>query len=88
MQCNDRSNLYIMMDERQSIKDSLRCLRKYGSTSTNNHCKFPDEFIKHMVGDRDTLQGIALKYGVTVSILQLRWPQMMVMPERLERTTS
>lgn len=69
MQCNDRSKLYIMMDEKKSIKDSLRCLRKYGSTSNNNHCKFPNEFIKHMISDTDTLQGIALKYGVTVSFI-------------------
>lgn len=54
-----------MMDERQSIKDSLRCLRKYGSTSSNSCNKIPDEFIKHIVTDTDTLQGIALKYGVT-----------------------
>lgn len=54
------------MDERQSIKDSLRCLRKYGSTSSNNCNKFPDEFVKHIVTENDTLQGIALKYGVTV----------------------
>lgn len=64
---DDRSKLYIMMNERQSIKDSLKCLRKYGSTSNNNYSKIPDEFIKHIVTDSDTLQGVALKYGVSVS---------------------
>lgn len=69
MPYDDRSKLYIMMDERQSIKDSLKCLRKYGSTSNNNYSKLPDECIKHIVTDSDTLQGIALKYGVSVSKL-------------------
>lgn len=67
MQYDEPSKFDIMMDERQSIKDSLRCLRKYGSTSNNNFNKFPEEFIKHTVCNTDTLQGIALKYGVTVS---------------------
>lgn len=55
------------MDEKKSIRDSARTLKKYGSTS--NHLKRPEHFIKHSVSETDTLQGIALKYGVTVIII-------------------
>lgn len=55
------------MDEKKSIRDSARTLKKYGSTS--NHLKRQEHFVKHMVSETDTLQGIALKYGVTVNLL-------------------
>ncbi|XP_075222366.1 lysM peptidoglycan-binding domain-containing protein red [Lycorma delicatula] len=51
------------MDEKKSIRDSARTLKKYGSTS--NHLKRQEHFVKHIVTETDTLQGIALKYGVT-----------------------
>lgn len=53
--------------EKQSIKDSLKSLKKYGSTC--NHMKRPEHYITHAVQKTDTLQGIALKYNTTVSII-------------------
>lgn len=53
------------MDERVSIRDSAKSLKKYGSISKNNNFKKPETYIKHMISSTDTLQGIALKYGVT-----------------------
>lgn len=53
------------MDERVSIRDSAKSLKKYGSTSNNSSFKKPETYIKHMISSTDTLQGIALKYGVT-----------------------
>lgn len=50
-------------DERRSIRDSARSLKRYGSTS--NHQKRPEQLIKHVVCKTDTLQGLALRYGVT-----------------------
>ncbi|CAG9857418.1 unnamed protein product [Phyllotreta striolata] len=50
--------------ERLSIRDSAQSLKKYGSTS--RHVTKPDTFIKHYVDNADTLQGIALKYDVTI----------------------
>nr|BBE08146.1 LysM and putative peptidoglycan-binding domain-containing protein [Plautia stali] len=54
----------ISMEERIAIRDSARPLKKYGSTS-NYNCKRQDQYIKHQVKQSDTLQGLALKYGVT-----------------------
>ncbi|CAH2045130.1 unnamed protein product, partial [Iphiclides podalirius] len=53
-----------LFDERISIRDSARPLKKYGSTC--NHMKRDEEYIKHVMSKGDTLQGIALKYGVTM----------------------
>jgi LysM repeat protein len=53
-------------EEKRSIRDSAKSLKKYGSTC--NHFKRQDHFVKHVVVEGETLQGIALKYGVTVSI--------------------
>nr|CAD7451995.1 unnamed protein product [Timema tahoe] len=50
-------------EERKSIRDSAKSLKKYGSTC--NHFKRQDH-IKHFIMEGDTLQGIALKYGVTM----------------------
>ncbi|GAB0087641.1 uncharacterized protein DMENIID0001_019730 [Sergentomyia squamirostris] len=47
--------------EKQSIRDSARSLKKYGSTC--NHVRNTDVLIRHEVEKTDTLQGIALKYG-------------------------
>ncbi|KAI8424902.1 hypothetical protein MSG28_006822 [Choristoneura fumiferana] len=52
-----------LFDERVSIRESARPLKKYGSTC--NHMKRHEEYIKHVMAKGDTLQGIALKYGVT-----------------------
>ncbi|XP_060805367.1 lysM and putative peptidoglycan-binding domain-containing protein 2 [Amyelois transitella] len=53
-----------LFDERVSIRESARPLKKYGSTC--NHMKRNEEYIKHVMAKGDTLQGIALKYGVTM----------------------
>lgn len=55
-----------LFDERVAIRESARPLKKYGSTC--NHMKRNEEHIKHVMARGDTLQGIALKYGVTVSL--------------------
>ncbi|CAG9760215.1 unnamed protein product [Ceutorhynchus assimilis] len=51
--------------EKLSIRDSARSLKKYGATSSKNATK-NECYIKHFVGDSDTLQGVALKYNVTI----------------------
>ncbi|KAF2892476.1 hypothetical protein ILUMI_13695 [Ignelater luminosus] len=50
--------------EKLSIRESAKSLKKYGSTS--KHVTRNQNFIKHIVSSSDTLQGIALKYGVTM----------------------
>lgn len=52
------------MEERMSIRDSSRAPKKYGATA--RHVTRNELLIKHSVSENDTLQGIALKYGVTV----------------------
>lgn len=65
--------------EKQSIRDSARALKKYGSISGGGSgsgggggsCRSPaltsEALIRHDVDKTDTLQGIALKYGCSVS---------------------
>lgn len=52
--------------EKISITESVGPLKTYGSTS--RHVSRQENYIKHFVSNTDTLQGIALKYNVTVSI--------------------
>lgn len=54
-----------MFNEKQSIRESARSLKKYGSTC--NHVRNDEVLIRHEIEKTDTLQGIALKYGCTVS---------------------
>ena len=56
---------YFFNNEKQSIRDSARSLKKYGSTC--NHIRNNERLIRHELEKTDTLQGIALKYGCTVS---------------------
>lgn len=51
------------MEERRCITDTGKTLKKYGSTA--KHTMRAESLIKHIVTSMDTLQGIALKYGVT-----------------------
>ncbi|XP_076269094.1 lysM and putative peptidoglycan-binding domain-containing protein 1-like isoform X3 [Rhynchophorus ferrugineus] len=51
--------------EKLSIRDSARSLKKYGSTSSKTATK-AENYLKHFVSNSDTLQGIALKYNVTI----------------------
>lgn len=51
--------------EKLSIRDSARSLKKYGSTSSKNSTK-NENYSQHFVSNSDTLQGIALKYNVTI----------------------
>lgn len=57
------------MEERRCITDTGKTLRKYGSTA--KHMTKAESLIKHIVVSTDTLQGIALKYGVTVCISKI-----------------
>lgn len=62
--------IFFVMDdrgsyERISIRECAASLKKYGSTS--KHVSRIENCIKHHVSNTDTLQGIALKYNVTVS---------------------
>lgn len=57
------------MEERMCIRDTGKTLKKYGSTA--KHITRNENLLKHTVSTTDTLQGIALKYGVTVCILYL-----------------
>lgn len=54
-------------NEKQSIRDSGRSLKKYGSTC--NHVRINEVLIRHEIEKDETLAGIALKYGCTVSNL-------------------
>lgn len=56
--------------EKHSIRESARSLKKYGSTC--NHVRNELLLIRHELEKTDTLQGIALKYGCTVSSFYLR----------------
>lgn len=56
------------MDERVSIRDSTKPQRKYGSISNSTGFVRNENYIKHVVTETDTLQGLALKYSVTVII--------------------
>jgi len=51
-------------EERASFSVIAKSHRKYGSTS--NHMKRNEVVIKHIVSPGETLQGIALRYGVTM----------------------
>lgn len=52
--------------ERESLKNSMRYHVKYGSTG-NNHKKMQNyKYITHLVQPTDTLQGLALRYEVTM----------------------
>lgn len=51
------------IEERRCIRESSKSLKKYGSTA--KHVTRNENLVKHTVSKTDTLQGIALKYGVT-----------------------
>ncbi|XP_050523243.1 lysM and putative peptidoglycan-binding domain-containing protein 1 [Daktulosphaira vitifoliae] len=53
------------MDERISIRDNTKPLRKYGSINSNSSFLPNAQYVKHIVSETDTLQGLALKYSVT-----------------------
>lgn len=59
------------MDERVSIRDNTKPLRKYGSISNNTNFVRNEHYIKHVVTETDTLPGLALKYSVTVKMHRL-----------------
>ncbi|XP_030556277.1 suppressor of Mek1 isoform X1 [Drosophila novamexicana] len=60
----DMDDTEFMFNEKQSIRDSSRTLKKYGSTCCNN-LRNNEILIRHTVEKTDTLQGISLKYGAT-----------------------
>uniref|UniRef100_A0A3Q3QNZ7 LysM and putative peptidoglycan-binding domain-containing protein 2 n=1 Tax=Monopterus albus TaxID=43700 RepID=A0A3Q3QNZ7_MONAL len=47
-------------------------IRSYGSTASVT-ASLGEKYIEHRVTDSDTLQGIALKYGVTVRGRRITW---------------
>jgi len=51
--------------EKLSIRESAKCLKRYGSTSSKNATR-NENYMKHYVTNTDTLQGIALRYNVTI----------------------
>lgn len=55
---------YERLSIRDSIRESAQSLRKYGSTS--KRVMKNENYVKHYVTNTDTLQGIALKYNVTI----------------------
>ncbi|EDW80848.1 uncharacterized protein Dwil_GK11342, isoform A [Drosophila willistoni] len=65
----DMDDSEFMFNEKQSIRDSSRTLKKYGSTCCHN-MRNNETLIRHMVDKSDTLQGIALKYGCTTEQLR------------------
>ncbi|XP_075145703.1 lysM peptidoglycan-binding domain-containing protein red isoform X2 [Haematobia irritans] len=54
-----------VFNEKQSIRDSSRSLKKYGSTCCNQNIRNNETLVRHDIEKTDTLQGIALKYGCT-----------------------
>ncbi|KAH8407950.1 hypothetical protein KR222_004991, partial [Zaprionus bogoriensis] len=60
----DMDDSEFMFNEKQSIRDSSRTLKKYGSTCCNS-LRNNEILIRHTVEKTDTLQGISLKYGAT-----------------------
>ncbi|XP_063600519.1 lysM and putative peptidoglycan-binding domain-containing protein 2-like [Penaeus indicus] len=55
-------------EEKGLLGPSNRPHRRYGSTSVN--MKRPESVLRHRVSKQDTLQGIALRYGVTMETLK------------------
>lgn len=55
----------ISLDETASIGNIARKMMSYGTTNRNYDGN--EMYITHSICSNDTLQGIALKYGVTVS---------------------
>lgn len=54
-------------NEKQSIRESSRSLKKYGSTCNHRIANSSEVLIRHEIEKTDTLQGISLKYGCSVS---------------------
>ncbi|XP_076035964.1 lysM and putative peptidoglycan-binding domain-containing protein 1-like isoform X2 [Oratosquilla oratoria] len=55
-------------EEKGLLGSSFKSHRRYGSTSVN--MKRPEHILRHRVSKLDTLQGIALKYGVTMECIK------------------
>lgn len=55
-------------EEKGLLGAATRPHRRYGSTAVN--MKKPENVIKHRVSKQDTIQGIALRYGVTVETIK------------------
>ena len=59
-------------NEKETLGRSARVQHKYGSSSrTSSTSTYPEQFVKHIVQQDETLAGIALKYGCTVRTLFL-----------------
>ena len=53
--------------ETESLKNSIGFQVKYGSTGSDHKSANKYKYITHTVQPTDTLQGLALRYEVTVS---------------------
>jgi LysM repeat protein len=55
-------------NEKETLGKSVKSQHKYGTTSrASSTSTYPEYYIKHIVQKDDTLPGIALKYGCSVS---------------------
>lgn len=59
-------------------------IRSYGSTASVT-ASLGEKFIEHRVTDSDTLQGIALKYGVTVRFALRCDVRVLALPEKMTK---
>ena len=70
---NTPFNIFIDLDdisETQFLKDAIVNHTKYGSTSHNSSISQNFRYITHYVDPTDTLQGLSLKYGCKVCLIQ------------------
>jgi LysM repeat protein len=57
-------------NEKETLGKSVKSQHKYGTTNrASSTSTYPEYYIRHIVQKDDTLAGIALKYGCSVS----RW---------------
>ena len=55
------------VSEKSSLSDSLEAPKSYGTTRNPLQPQCDIKLIGHVLVSTDTLQGLAIKYGVTVS---------------------
>ncbi|XP_066936043.1 lysM and putative peptidoglycan-binding domain-containing protein 1-like [Clytia hemisphaerica] len=59
-----------MNDSEQSLASAITSTRSYGATHSRIMTEIDTNLIKHQLQPTDTLQGLAIKYGVTVEKLK------------------
>ena len=59
----------VSVDEKEKLGKSVKSQHRYGTVGdASTQASIPELFIKHKVQKDETLPGIALKYGRTVSL--------------------